>query len=321
MQRPDDLRFLKQVGVDYLDITLDMVAGYVKSGGMVERASLQKVVDALDSYGFKIERANFLNSELHPVYMGHPDSDRVIENAARTAEVIGEFKIPVLGLQVFQGAKLLEGKRAGVYTWKKGRGGYEYLHIDVRESSKEMPPPPGAPTHEQVWERILKLYRVVVPVAEKAGVKVAMHGNDPPISSVAGIPQILYNRAAFDRLFREVPNPNNGITFCVGTRYESGEDVFDMIRHFGRQKRLFHVHFRNVKGTVPKQGHYSEVMPDEGDLDMADVARALHEVGYDGVIDYDHIMRLINDPGGRAYIAYCVGFMRGVLTSVQGPGA
>lgn len=321
LDRPNDLRFLKQVGVDYLDITLDMVEGYAENNGRVDRAGLQKVVDALDSYGLKIERANFLNSELHPVYMGAPGSERVIENAARTAQLAGEMGIPVLGLQVFQAARLLKGNRAGVYSWRGGRGGYEYLHIDVRDSMKDTPRPAGAPTAEQLWERTLALYRVVTPVAESAGVKVAMHGNDPPIPSVAGVPQILHDRASFDRLFREVPNANNGITFCVGTRYESGQDVLSMIRHFGRQKRLFHVHFRNVKGTIPKLGQYSEVAPDEGDLNMADVARALHEVEYDGVIDYDHIMRLVDDPNGRSYIAYCVGYMRGILASVQGPGA
>jgi hypothetical protein len=42
-------------------------------------------------------------------------------------------------------------------------------------------------------------------------------------------------------------------------------------------------------------------------------------VDYDGVIDYDHVMRLINDPDGKRYIAYCVGYMRGILNAIQGP--
>ena len=133
-----------------------------------------------------------------------------------------------------------------------------------------------------------------------------------------GNPQIIIDFASFDRLFSDVPSPSNGITFCVGTRYESGENVFDGIRHFGGQNRLFHVHFRNVKGTIPADGAYSEVAPDEGDLDMFQVAKALYDVGYEGVIDYDHVMRLTTDgPAGREYIAYCVGHMRGILQSVE----
>ncbi|MCH7735528.1 MAG: mannonate dehydratase [Chloroflexi bacterium] len=321
LERPDDLRFLKQIGVDYVDITLDMVEGYRQSGGRIDRAGVDKVVEQLGEYGLEIERANFLSAELLPVYLGSDDSDRIIDNAAHSADVIGEAGVPLLGLQIFAAANLLAGGQAGEYSWREGRGDYQYLHIDMRESVKEAPLPEGAPTAEQQWERLIRLHEAVVPVAESHGMNVAMHGNDPPVPSAYGIPQILYNQASFDRLFDAVPNANNGITFCVGTRYESGEDVFEMIRHFGEQKRLFHIHFRNVLGTIPANGEYSEVAPDEGDLNMADVARALHEVGYDGVIDYDHIMRLIGDPEGRSYIAYCVGYMRGILTAVQGPGA
>ena len=318
LDRPDDLKFLQQIGVGYLDITLDMVEGYSESHGRVEKAALEKVVDGLSDFDFKIERANFLSRELLPVYLGEPEGERVIENAAHTAGVLGEFGIPVMGLQAYSAGVHRPSGRTGIYDYREGRGGYKQLHIDMRESVKEAPRPEGAPTEEELWDRLLTLYRGVVPAAEEAGVKGAMHGNDPPVPRVFGAPQILYNRAAFDRLFSEVPNPNNGITFCVGTRYESGENVFEMIRHFGEQKRLFHVHFRNVTGTLPANGEYSEVAPDDGDLNMADVVRALHEVDYDGVIDYDHARELINDPAGRSYIAYCVGDMRGILTSVQG---
>ena len=60
------------------------------------------------------------------------------------------------------------------------------------------------------------------------------------------------------------------------------------------------------------------MMPDQGDLSMYQVAEALHDVGYEGVIDYDHIMRLSTDgPAGREYIAYCVGHMKGILQSLE----
>ena len=119
--------------------------------------------------------------------------------------------------------------------------------------------------------------------------------NDPPLYDYLGNPQILCRFADFDRLFREVPSKHTGITFCVGTRYESGEDIFAGIRHFGGQGKLFHFHFRNVRGTLPVNKGYAEVMMDDGDMDMAKVLRTLHEVGYDGVIDYDHSMGILGD--------------------------
>ena len=91
-------------------------------------------------------------------------------------------------------------------------------------------------------------------MVEGSKTRIAMHGNDPPLYQYLGSPQILCRFADFDRLFAEVPSKHNGITFCVGTRYESGEDVFAGIRHFGSQGKLFHVHFRNVRGTLPAGG-------------------------------------------------------------------
>src|SRR5207249_10465304 len=108
-------------------------------------------------------------------------------------------------------------------------------------------------------------------------------------------PQSLCSFADFDRLFGDVPSPHNGMTFCIGTRYESGEDLFEGIRHFGAQGKILHVHFRNVRGNLPRTRGYSEAFVDDGDMDMRQVARALHEVGYEGVIDYDHAMHISGD--------------------------
>ena len=108
------------------------------------------------------------------------------------------------------------------------------------------------------------------------------------------------------------------MTYCVGTRYESGEDVFEGIRRFGQRGKLFHVHFRNVRGTLPAGRRYAEVFVDDGDLDMAKVLRTLAEVGYDGVIDYDHAMGITGDkPLPRQYISFAVGYMRGLLHSLR----
>jgi mannonate dehydratase len=91
-----------------------------------------------------------------------------------------------------------------------------------------------------------------MPVAESAGVLMAQHGADPPITPLRGTPQILSNFADFERLFKEVPSPNNGMTFCVGTRYESGEDVFEGIRRFGDQGKIFHVIFATCVAAFPR---------------------------------------------------------------------
>lgn len=316
LQRPDDLKFLKQIGVDVVDITMDICPGYVKAGGRANRAGLQQVVDTLDAAGLKVERANTLNRDYVRTFLDQPGQEQEIENLQVNAELCGEFGFPIMGIQCFQ-ASLMPGFPGGHYKWVEGRGGYQHLRVEL-ENALDQPPREGAPTHEQIWEQTLKIYREVVPVADQNKVRIAMHGNDPPVSTLFGVPQVITRFDDFDRLFAEVPSDYNGMTFCVGTRYESGEDIFQGIKRFGEQGKIFHVHFRNVRGVIPSQQGYEEVLPDEGDLSMTKVAQALKEVGYTGAIDYDHVMRLSADgPEGRAYIAYCVGHMRGILQSLQ----
>jgi mannonate dehydratase len=316
LQRPNDLKFLKQIGVDVVDITMDIVPGYAEAGGRANRAGMQQLADTLDAAGLKVERANTLNRDYVRTFLNQPGQEQEIENLQVNAELCGEFGFPVMGIQCFQ-ASLMPGFPKGLYSWVQGRGGYEHVHVGLK-GALDQPHRTDAPTHEQIWEQTLKIYRAVTPVADQSKVRIAMHGNDPPVSSLFGIPQVITRFADFDRLFSEVPSVNNGMTFCVGTRYESGEDVFEGIKRFGEQGKIFHVHFRNVRGAIPSKNAYEEVFLDEGDLNMRKVAQALHDVGYTEAIDYDHVMRLSSDqPEGRAYIAYCVGYMRALLQSLD----
>ena len=311
LDRPGDLAFLKQIGVAVVNITMDICPGYNEAGGRANRDGLTQVAEAIDKAGLKVERANTLNSHFQKVFLGQEGADYELESAQINAELCGEFGFPVMGIQCFQAGGLGTFPKP-IHERVTNRDGSSHLRMDLIDALKDQPPPEGAPTHDELWERTLRIFGETVPVAESNGVKLAMHGNDPPVPALYGVPQILYNFDAFDRLFSEVDSPANCMTFCVGTRYESGEDIFEGIRRFGH--KIVHVHFRNVHGTIPANQGYEEVFPDRGDLDMYQVVRALHEVGYEGAIDYDHIMGISTDtPVGREYIAFCVGHARGML--------
>lgn len=314
INRPDDLKFLKQIGIDYVDIILDMVPGYDEAGGRASRTGLRQVIEKLDAAELKIERANTAGGDYLNAYLGKPEGDREIENIEVNADLCGEFGIPIFGIQCFQAAMLYPYRHESDVR-PEGRGGYRPLKVRVKEWH-EMPLRDDAPTSEELWETTLNMYSRVLPIAESHGMKMGMHGNDPPMSQMNGVPQIMHDFDAFDRLFKELPSPSNGMTFCVGTRYESGQDIFEGIKRFA--DKIVHVHFRNVQGIIPQDGEYLEVMPDEGDLNMYRVAKALHDIGYDGVIDYDHLNKITTDsPQAREYMAYCVGHMRGILQSLE----
>ncbi len=314
--RPDDLRFLKQVGVDYVNTYLSVVPGYNEAGGRASREGFQQVVDMLDEIGLKLWFPNTHWYHFNKTWFGQPGYEQEIENAQINAELCGEFGVPLMGIQVYAAAGR-EHYWVGHRDEVDGRGGYKLSRFKL-SSMIDAPTDPDGPDREGLWERTIELYRAVVPVAESTGVKIATHGTDPPVPSLLGRPQVMINFAEFEHLFSEVPNANNGMNFCVGTRYESGEDIFDGIKRFGAGGRIFHGHFRNVRGRIPEGRTYQEAAPDDGDLDMFRVAKALNDSGFDGVIDYDHIRRLVTDgPAGREYIAFCIGHMRGIVQSLE----
>ena len=311
----DDLRFLKQIGVDAVDITLQIVEGYAEHG-VVTRKALKAMIDRLDGLGLKIERCNTIGSHYLNAHLARPGSQKEIDNLKRIAEILVDFEIPVFGIQACQ-ASLHVANAGARWIRRQGRGGYRYLRFDQDRVEALGIKPKYKVTSEQLWKGLLNIYRQVIPLVDGSKTVVAMHGNDPPLYRFLGNPQILCRHADFDRLFAEVPSANNGITFCCGTRYESGEDVIKGIKHFGKQKKLFHVHFRNVRGTLPDDRGYSEVFVDDGDMDMAAVVRAMNDVGYDGVIDFDHPVTITGDrPLPKQYIAFAVGYMRGLLDNL-----
>lgn len=308
----DDLKFFKQIGVDHVDIELVLIKGY-KESGIFAKADLQAFIDRLGSAGLRIERANALSAYALNALIDRPEGQKEIDNLKRIGEMLAAVQIPVFGIQACQAGQHVNGSRAG-WSREQGRGGYGYPSFSVKRAVAEAPSPKYTVTRDQLWKGLINIYKQVMPTVEGSKTVIAMHGNDPPLPEHLGSPQIICRYADFERLFNEVPSKHNGMTFCVGTRYESGEDVFEGIRRFGRQGKLFHVHFRNVRGTLPAAGGYSEVFLDDGDLNMARVLATLVEVGYDAVIDYDHALHVTGDqPLPKQYIAFAVGYMRALL--------
>ena len=198
-----DLKFLKQIGVDYVDITLDMVKGYTETG-CFEKSDLLELIDRLEDSELKIERANSLGPYYRDAHTCGPNAQQEIDNLCKIAEMLGEVEVPVFGIQCCQASISVEGRTG--WTQKQGRGGYGYPSFDLKEAQGVSYEPEKKYTAEQLWEGLLNIYRQVIPVAESSGTNVAMHGNDPPLYEHWGNPQILCRYADFDRLFQEVPS-------------------------------------------------------------------------------------------------------------------
>lgn len=167
------------------------------------------------------------------------------------------------------------------------------------------------------WAAIKFLVDELAPTAAEAKVKLACHPHDPayPPGGLNGVHHVLGSLDGLRRFIALAPdNPYHGFNFCQGTIAEMSRDptatVLEAIRTFGPMKRIFMVHFRNIKGGYLD---FREAMPDEGSVDMPACIRAYRAVGYTGILCPDHVPLSDVDPGRERFFAFCLGYTQALL--------
>jgi mannonate dehydratase len=218
------------------------------------------------------------------IRQGTPGRDEELRNYIAAIEAMGEAGIPVLCYNLGQG-----GSRT---DWVPMRGGAISSQFDYAASQQE-PPFDAIQTEEELWDNLTWLLERVVPVAEKAGVKLGYHPNDPPISPYRGSAQIMVSVAAYRRLLAIAPSPNNGITFCQGNFKAMGEDIYAAAREFTEAGKVFFIHYRDVEGTADTC--FTETFHDDGPTDMAAMLEIYSRGGFEGAIRPDHAPAMGNE--------------------------
>jgi len=185
----------------------------------------------------------------------------------------------------------------------------------------------GAHNLNEMWANITYFLKAAIPAAEKAGVRMALHPNDPPAPISRGSQQIMGTVAGWKHLIEIVSSPANGITFDCGVTREMGDDPVQTADYFASRKRINHVHYRNVQVVKPLE-KYQEVFIDLGMGDMFGVMKALIRNKYTGTIYPEHPRALDADrdrvppggriggyPGGGGYdgITYSVAYTRAMM--------
>jgi len=204
------------------------------------------------------------------------------------------------------------------------RGGSRATAFDLAGIGRNVTDADGRPERPtpaaRLWENLERFLHEVLPVAEDAGVRLALHPDDPPLPELLGQDRIIISNAAFRRVVDLAPSPSNGICYCVGSLAPAGEDVVAGIRELG--PHLAFVHLRNVRGSAER---FQETWHDNGEIDLAAVVRALHEVGYAGTARPDHAPSMAGEsnesPGyemlGRLFAA---GYLRGLMQAAGSGG-
>jgi mannonate dehydratase len=298
----DDLRFLEQIGLKWVRLEF--------GEGEITLDTLRAQQRRFAQFGMRIYSGVHYAYRSRRVQLGEPGRDQDIETYRRFLRDLGTLEIPVASYDFHP---------ADTYTTKMvERRGYTAREFDLddfrnrvekRQFEREY-------SAEEIWANYTYFLKAVLPVAEEAGVKLALHPDDPPVAKMNGVAKLLTHYDGYRRA-EEIAgkSANWGLTFCVGTWSEGGDrmgkDVFEMIHDFGGRGKIFEVHFRNVTGPLPR---FVETFPDDGYMDMYQVMKTLRQVRFSGGVEPDHVPRLAGDSGLlRAGTAYCIASMRAML--------
>jgi mannonate dehydratase len=277
---------------------------------------LQPLVDKLKAGGVAL--GNLMITGFPDTLYGRPGRDQEIDKIRQSIQAAGRAGIPIVEYN-FYAHRAMEG-----YFEETGRGGAGLTGVDYARMQGLAPlPQEGAHTLDEMWANITYFLKAVIPVAEKANVRLALHPNDPPFPLSRGSQQIMATLAGWKHLIAIVDSPSNGITFDCGVTCEMGEDPVAVCRYFGSRDRINHMHYRNPHVTTPYL-QYDEGFIDEGDVNMFAVMCELVRLGYTREIypehpralDYDRARGPIRGyPGGGGYTGdvYDIAYARAML--------
>ena len=155
-----------------------------------------------------------------------------------------------------------------------------------------------------LWANLGYFLRAIVPVAKEAGVKMAIHPDDPP-RPIFGLPRIVKNRDDLARLLAIVDDPANGLTLCSGSLgADAHNDIPSLVREFGGRGRIHFAHLRNVRTNAAGDFHETSHRSADGSLDMAEIVKAYFEVGFEGYARPDHGRMIWGETGRAGYGLY-----------------
>jgi mannonate dehydratase len=284
---------------------------------------LRRMVDLAGKSGISVDcvappflESSHIDKEKHPAIMlaQSPERDRDIESLQVMIKNCAAAGIPSIKYNMSLLGVLRTGRTAG-------RGDALYHTWKLSEARPDTPmTKAGKVNAEMFWERITYFLDRVIPVANEYKIRMACHPHDPgvPPEGYQGVDRVLGTIDGLKKFVTIQESPHHGLNFCQGTISEMladpGAEIFDVIRYFGSRKKIFNVHFRNIRGH---RNDFLEVYPDEGDIDFVKAIRVYKEVGYPYMLMPDHVPLATNDPGSLQSFAFCYGYIRALLQAVD----
>lgn len=320
----DRLRFIKQLGIEDVIVW----ATTYQSKEELSYKNLIALRNKIEDTGLKFFALETLPAKFYDkVMLGKEGCDEQIKVYQEIIDNLGRAGINTLGYNWMP---------TGVWRTSYSnplRGGAKGTVFNLKDIEAAPLSFDREYSEEEFWDYYQYWLEKIIPVAETSNVRLSLHPNDPPLArKIGGVPQLFRSRETFDKAMNLVPSDKHGLTLCLGGWSAMGENIVDVVHHYGKQNKIHYVHFQSSNGAVP---YFAENFVDQADYDPYEVMQALKKVQFDGVMIPGHVPQIEGDTewrdeatasankaythpmGGHRARAYTIGLMKGLIMAVN----
>ncbi len=257
--------------------------------------------------------------DMSSIKLGLEGRDQLIEKYIQLLHNMGKLEIPLL---CYNFMATIGWFRTRVDVPERGGAQVSGFYMD--DVKDELVKEEERITEEKLWENLFYFLDAVLPEAQAAGVKMALHPDDPPVSPLKGVGRILTSADAFEKVWKKFPIESNAITFCQASFLTMGESIEELAKRWLIEKRIAFLHIRDIEGD---KFNFRETFHDNGPTDMVQLFKIYKEYGFTGPVRPDHAPAMYgetqNSFGGSTTVGYeitgkifAIGYMKGIYEAV-----
>ncbi|MGI5990168.1 MAG: mannonate dehydratase [Lachnospiraceae bacterium] len=316
----EQLMLIRQMGIKYVytifedeDIGYDRESGKLDSGKAYD--GVMRFTERLKKFGLTCTDAGnthiYKNDKMH---LGLEGRDQAIENYNEFNRILSKADIHV-------GYMTWEPNQVYTSKWAEGKAMHGAVGriVDADELAHRSYTHGRFYSKEEIWANFEYWLKQVLPVCEEYDFKISLHPNDPPVSDVCGISNLITSAESYKHAFKLADDsPYLGMKMCIGCWLEGGDafgKVLDDIKYFVENGKVLNVHFRNVSSTLPR---FEETLLEDGYQDMYLLMKQFVRSDYKGTIHADHVPlwgKGVGTGGSTTAWAYSMGYLKGLLNS------